>query len=239
MLLRRIEWRFKFCYHWRAIYTTLLRSIVVNMSHKKKSHLMISFNKHHHLHFFVHVSSIKAGTEVVEYLSWHKIERRFRFCYHRRAIYTALVRSIKFNTSQKNHSHLMILFSNHHHLYSFVHISSIKAGTEVVEYLSLCGIKQICRFFYHCRAINTALVQLIVINMCQQKNSHLIISFSNHHHMYSFVHRFSIKAGAEVVEDFSLCIIEQRFQFCYHWRDIDTALVCSIALTESNWNHSK
>ena len=47
-------------------------------------------------------------------------------------------------TSQQNHSHIMIPFSKFHHLYYFVHISSIKAGTEVVEDLSLRRIK---RFF--------------------------------------------------------------------------------------------
>ena len=35
--------------------------------------------------------------------------------------------------SQQNHYHLMISFSNHHHMYHFVHISSIKAGREVIE----------------------------------------------------------------------------------------------------------
>ena len=49
----------------------------------------------------------------------------------------------------------------------------------------------------------------------------------------------SNKTGTEVVEDFSLRGIEQRFRFCYYWRDIDTALVRSIALKMSKQNHSK
>ena len=49
---------------------------------------------------------------------------------------TTLVCSIVLNMSQQNHSHLVIIFYNHHNLYSVVHISSIKSGTEVVEGLS-------------------------------------------------------------------------------------------------------
>ena len=129
MSLLRIERRLRFRYHWRAIDTVLVCSIVLKMCQQKHSRLMISFSNHHHLYSFVNISSIKAGTEVVEYLSMLIIERRFRFCYHWRDIDTALVCSVSLKISQQNHSHLMISFSNHHHIYYFVHISSIKAGT--------------------------------------------------------------------------------------------------------------
>ena len=46
---------------------------------------MIPFSNHHHVYYFVCISSIKAGREVVEDLSLRRIERRFRFCYHWRA----------------------------------------------------------------------------------------------------------------------------------------------------------
>ena len=97
----------------------------------------------------MNISSIKAGREVVEDLSLHRIERRFRFCYRWRAIYKALVRSIALNISGQNQSHLMISLSNHHHLYYFVHVSSIKAGREVVKNVTLRRIEQRFRFCYH------------------------------------------------------------------------------------------
>ena len=65
---------------------------------------------------------------MVEYFPLRRIEQIFRFCYHWRAIDTALVHLVELNRSQQNHSHLMISFSNHHHLYYFVHTSSIKAS---------------------------------------------------------------------------------------------------------------
>ena len=70
---------------------------------------------------------------MVEYLSLRIIERRFLFFYHWRAINTAVVHLISLNMIQQNHSHLMIYYFYHNHLYYFVHISSIKAGRKVVE----------------------------------------------------------------------------------------------------------
>ena len=73
--------------------------------------------------------------------------------------------------------------------------------------------------------MDTLLVRSIVLKTSQQNLFHLMVSFSNHHCLYSLVHVSSIKSGTEVVEDFSLCRIEQRFRFCYHWRGFNTALV--------------
>ena len=158
-------------------------------------------------------------------MSLHRIERSFLFFYHCRTIDTALVRSMALKMSKQNHSHLIILFSNHHYLYSLVHISSIKSGTEVVEDLSLRRIKRRFLFCYHRRDIDRALVRYITLNMSLKNHSHFIISFSKLHHLYYFVHISSIKAGTEVVEDLSFRRIERRFRFFYHWRAIDTALV--------------
>ena len=82
-------------------------------------------------------------------------------------------------TSQKNHSHLMISFSNHYHLYYFVRISSIKAGRELFEDFLLRRIKQRSRFWYHWRARDTELVILIALN-----TSHIIVWIKR-----TFVHR--------------------------------------------------
>ena len=136
---------------------------------------------------FLHISSIKSGTEVVEDVSLRRIERIFRFCYHQRDIDTALVRQIALNMSGQNQYNLMISFSNHFHMYYFVHISCIKSGREVVEDLSLRRIQQIFRFCYHWRAINIATVRSIALKMSQQNHSHLTISFSKHYHMHYFV----------------------------------------------------
>ena len=127
------------------------------------------------LYLFVHISCIKSGTEVVEDLSQYKIRQKFRFCYHWRAIDTELVRLTALKMSRQNHSHLIISFSNHHHVYSFVHISSIKSGTEVVGDFSLRRIERIFRFCYHQRATDTVLVLLIELQMSQQNHSHIMI----------------------------------------------------------------
>ena len=83
---------------------------------------------------------------MVEYFSLRRIKRRFIFLYNWRAIDAALVRLVALNRSQKNYSHLVISFLNHHHPYYFVRISSIKSGREVVEDLSLRRIEQIFQF---------------------------------------------------------------------------------------------
>ena len=106
---------------------------------------------------------------MVEYLSSRRIERRFRFCYQYRSIDTALVRLIASNMSQQNHYHIIISFYNHHRLYYFVNIFSIKLGWEVVEDFSLRRIEQIFRFFYIWGANVTALVRLLAL-----KTSHII-----------------------------------------------------------------
>ena len=115
----------------------------------------------------MHIYSIKSDTETFEDLSLRRIERRFRFYYHWRGFDTATVRSIALNMIQQNHSHLMIQFSNHHHMYSLVHICSTKPGTEVVEDLSLHRIEQRCRFCYRWRAIDTSLVRSTALNTIQ------------------------------------------------------------------------
>ena len=47
-------------------------------------------------------------------------------------------------------------------------------------------IEQRLRFFYHWRAIDTALVLLIALNMIQNNQYYLIVLFSNHNHIYYF-----------------------------------------------------
>ena len=89
--LRRIDRIFRFFNHWRAINKTLVRSVSLNMSQQNHSNVMISCSNHHHTYYFVYISSIKAGKEVVEYFSFCRINRRFLFCCHCRAINTALV----------------------------------------------------------------------------------------------------------------------------------------------------
>ena len=79
---------------------------------------------------------------MVEDLSLRRIERRFWFCEHWRAIDKLLVRSIALNISQYNHYSLVISFSNYHHKYYFVNISSINAGREVIEDFSLPRIER-------------------------------------------------------------------------------------------------
>ena len=49
-------------------------------------------------------------------------------------------------------------------MYSFVHISSIKLGREVVEDFPWCKIEHIFLFCYSCRSIDTFLVRLIALN---------------------------------------------------------------------------
>ena len=72
--LRRIEQIFQFFYHWRAIDTAFVRLVALKMIHQNHSRLVISFLNHHHLYYLVHISYIKSGREVVEYLSLHRIE---------------------------------------------------------------------------------------------------------------------------------------------------------------------
>ena len=198
---------------------------------------MLSFSNHHHICSLVHISSIKSVTEVLEDFSLCINERIFWFRYHWRAIDASLVRYIALNMSHQNHSHIMISFSNLHNINYLVHISSIKAGREVVEDFSLRRIERKFRFCYHWRAINTSFVRSIALNMRRQNHSHLMISFTNHNQLYYFVHIYSILAGTEVVEDFSLHIIKWIFWFYYHWRAIDTALVRLIALNMSERNY--
>ena len=95
----RIKQIFQVCYHWRAIDIALIRSKALNMSKKNHFCLMISFSNHHYLYYFVHVFSIKASREVVEGLSLRRIQKRFQFCYHCRAINTVLICNITLNTS--------------------------------------------------------------------------------------------------------------------------------------------
>ena len=106
----------------------------------------------------MNISSIKAGTELGDKFSYYENERKFRFHYDWRAIDTALVRLIALKISHQNHSHPMISFSNLHHMYSLVHISSIKAGREMVAYFLWRRIDQIFQFCYHWKATDTALV---------------------------------------------------------------------------------
>ena len=115
-------------------------------------------------------------------------------------------------------------------------IYTIKSGREVVEDLPLRRIEQRFLFFYHYRAIESSLVRSIALKMSQHNHSHLMISVYNHNHIYYFVHIYSIKAGREVAEYFSLRIIKRRFRFWYHWRSINTSLVCSTSLNSINHN---
>ena len=85
------------------------------------------------MYSFVHIFSIKASTEVLEELSLHIIERRFRLCYQYKAINKVLVSLIALNISQQNPSQLMSSFFNHRHIYYLVHISSIETDIGLVE----------------------------------------------------------------------------------------------------------
>ena len=143
--LRRIDQRFIFWYHWRAINTALVCSISLNKSQQNHSHLMIIVSGHFHIYYFVQISSIKTGRGVVGDLSLRRIQRRFIFCYHWRDIYTALVYSIILNTVQQNHSHLMILFSNHHNLYFFC-MSPI--SNQVEKRLKICNYSESSEDFH-------------------------------------------------------------------------------------------
>ena len=208
-----IEKIFRFSYHWRAIDTALVRSIALNRSQQNHSHLIVSFYNHLHMHYFVHISSIKSGREVVKGLKLCRINRKFWFYYHWRAIYTALLLLIALNRSHQNHSYLTIPFSNHLHMYYFVHNFSIKAGREVVEYFSLCRIERSFHFCYHWRAIDTDLIRLIALNTSKKNHSHLITSFPNHNHLYYFVQISSIRTGREVVEDVYYAELSKDFYF--------------------------
>ena len=103
--------------------------------------------------------------------------------------------SLSLNMSQLNNSHLIKYFSNHRHMYSLVHISSIKSVREVVEDFSLHRIDQRFWFCYHWISFDSMLVCLIALNMSQQNHSNLMISFYNNHHLHYFVRVSSIKSG--------------------------------------------
>ena len=57
-----IEQRFLFCYNWISIKTVLVHLISLNRSQNNHYHLMISFSDDNYVYYFVHISSIKAGT---------------------------------------------------------------------------------------------------------------------------------------------------------------------------------
>ena len=82
--------------------------------------------------------------------------------------------------------------------------------------------------------MDTVLVRPIALKMSQHNHSHLMIPFSNHRHIYYFVHIASIKPGRELVEYLSLHIIERTFRFCYYWRAMDTEMVRSKVLKTSH-----
>ena len=107
-LLHKIERRFRFYYNCRPVGTLLVREISSKMSQQNHSHIMVSFPNHRCLYYYVHISSIKVGREVVEDFSLRRIERRFQFFYNWRDINTVLVRSIVVKMSHQNHSNLMI-----------------------------------------------------------------------------------------------------------------------------------
>ena len=74
------------------------------------------------------ISSIKSGKAVVEELPLRRNEQIFSFFYHWIDMYTELMRLIVLNMSQQNHSHLVIIFFKHYHIYYFEGISTIKSG---------------------------------------------------------------------------------------------------------------
>ena len=129
-------------YYTTIIDAALVRSILLRLSQHNHSHIMIYFCIHQNLSSLVHICTIKEGTEFNDDLLLRTIEQWFRFCCHWRVINTALVYLITLTISQQIHPHLIILFSNHHNIYYFTHISSIKAGREVVEDFPLRIIKR-------------------------------------------------------------------------------------------------
>ena len=116
-------------------------------------------------------------------------------------------------------------------IYIILFISPL--SNQIEKWLKFCYYAESSGYFYfyyHWRAIDTSLVRSIALNMSQQNHFHLMISFSNHHRLYFFVHISSIRAGREVVEDLSSRRNEKIFLFLYNWRAIDTSLIHLIAL---------